>query len=102
MWPCWGTSRPDTERCGGEEDVWIGLVLASHELHQEEEEEEEPLHSRFASVAMTSIVTARINYWEKLPQGHVVFNIDVRVACQSNLPRHLVCCVCVCVDYIIQ
>eukprot|EP00752_Nemacystus_decipiens_P009113 g8137.t1 len=26
---------------------------------------------------MTSIVTARINYWEKLEEGHVVFNIDV-------------------------
>ena len=32
---------------------------------------------------MTSIVTARINYWEKLAEGHVVFNIDVS---QTTLP----------------
>lgn len=30
-----------------------------------------------ASTVMTSIVTARINYWQKIPEGHVVFNIDV-------------------------
>lgn len=34
---------------------------------------------------MTSIVTARINYWDKIPEGYVVFNIEVS-CCRKN--RH--------------
>ncbi len=38
---------------------------------------------------MTSIVTARINFWEKIPEGHVVFNIDVsqRVSDHRSMVR---------------
>lgn len=39
---------------------------------------------------MTSIVTARINFWNKKPEGYVVFNMDVS-AKQTEVSIPLLC-----------